>query len=323
MWETVGEGVRDLGFSGVVRVVGPAGVEFEGCYGLADRARGVPVHAGTRFALASLSKMFTAATTVAVVPDLDAPVVSLLPPSRRPSTLRPDVTVRHLLTHTSNIADYAEEDGDDPVDYASLWLDRPCYRMERPADFLPLLDLPPYGPPGGDWHYCNSGFVLLALVVEELAGLEFPAAVGRHVLDPAGMTASGYFRLDDPPADTAVGYLPSGRTNVYSTPVVGGGDGGAFATAADLDRFLRWLDPALLVPQVPVAPPTGTLPGIDMGLGVLVYQDGRYGHGGGDPGVETLAHGWRGRDLTYVVLGNTEGTVDAVRTLVLAELSAG
>src|SRR6185437_15667301 len=133
-----------------------------------------------------------------------------LPAGRRPSTLRPDVTVHHLLSHTSHIGDYAEEEGPDPLEYETLWFDRPCY-----------------GPPGGEFHYSNAGYVLLGLIVEEVSGLSFVDAVRQQVFEPAGMAASGFFRLDQPVPDLAVGYLPSGRSNVYSIPVIGGADGGA------------------------------------------------------------------------------------------------
>ena len=317
MWADIDAELRGSGLSGVARVVGPAGVEFEGCYGLASRAAGLPVRPTTRFGLASLTKMFTAVTAVAVTPDLAAPVVSLLPPDRRPATLRPDVTVHHLLTHTSGIADYAEEAGPEAVDYGALWTNRPCYRMEHPADFLPLFgDLPPYGPPGA-FRYSNAGYVLLGLVVEELTGMPYADAVGRQVFAPAGMAASGFFRLDDLPPDVAVGYLPSGRSNVYSIPVVGGADGGAFSNAPDLDRFLRWYGAApaaarMLTPHAEIAP------GLHMGLGVFLYGGGRFGHGGGDPGVEVLMQRIPARDTTVVVLCNVEGHAVRVRDRLVA-----
>lgn len=322
-WSAVEATLRSWDLSGIARVVGPAGIAFEGCYGLADRSWGVPVRPSTRFGLASLTKMFTAVTTVAVVPDPMVAVVSLLPADRRPATLRPDVTVHHLLTHTSGIADYAEEEGPEEVDYATLWTDLPCYRMERPADFLPLFgDRTPYTPPGSRFRYSNAGYVLLGLVVEELTGLSFPDAVGRHVFGPAGMVASGFLRLDEAHPDVATGYLPSSRRNVYSIPVLGGADGGAFSTAPDLDRFLRWYDAApwreeMLRPRVSVHP------GLDMGRGVFLYGGGRYGHGGGDPGGEVLVQRIPSHDTTVVVLCNVEGPAADVRNLLVDAVLAG
>ena len=265
--------------------------------------------------------MFTAVTVATLGVDFAAPVVSLLPEQRRPSTLRPDVTVHHLLSHTSHIGDYAEEEGPDPVEYETLWIDRPCYRFERPADFLPLFaDRPPYGPPDGEFHYSNAGYVLLGLIVEEVSGLSFVDAVRRQVFEPAGMAASGFFRLDEPVPDLAVGYLPSGRSSVYSLPVIGGADGGAQCTAADLDRFLRGYDDGSLLGgrrDAMLTPRASVEPGIDYGYGCFLYGDGRFGHGGGDPGVTTLVQRIPSADATVVVLLNIEGPAGAARDLLV------
>ncbi len=226
---------------------------FHGCYGLADRAADLPIGPATRFGLASLTKMFTAAAVADQVSagrmTLDSRIVDLLPPQARPTTLHPNVTVAHLLLHTSGIADYAEEDDMFSTyldDYASLWKDRPNYRMLQPLDFLPLFaDLPPYRPPGQSWQYCNAGYILLGIVLEQVTGRTYVDLVQDRVFDRAGMHASGFFRLDEPRPDVAIGYLDPAapgairRTNIYSIPVIGGPDGGAFSTVTDLDRFLH------------------------------------------------------------------------------------
>lgn len=323
-------------YSGVARITGPAGVLFEGCYGLAVRADGVAVTPATRFGLASFTKMFTAVALLDQVragrAGVDSRVVDLLPPERRPSTLSPEVTLHHLLTHTSGIADYAEEDGEEAVDYADLWVDRAVQRFRRPADFLPLFgDLPPYRAPGGPWRYSNAGYVLLGLVIEELAGAPYADVVTERVFGPAGMADSGFFPLDEVRPHLAVGHLrptePGGpwRTNIYSVPVVGGADGGAQCTAADLDRFLRRLDDgtllgrdltdAMLTPRVPVDP------GLDMGYGVLLYAD-KWGHGGGDPGFEMLAHRMPRQDATVVALCNVTDLAGEVRDLLVDTVRA-
>ena len=326
-------------YSGIARITRGDGVAFEGCYGLANRSDGVPVHPGTRFGLASFTKMFTAVAVADQVragqvgaEGFDTRVVEILPPERRPSTLLPEVTLHHLLAHTSGIADYAEEEGDEAVEYADLWVDRICYRMRRPADFLPMFgDLPPYRPPGGPWRYSNAGYVLLGLVIEELAGKPYIDVIAERVFEPAGMAASGFFPLDEVRPDLAVGYLPPAepggpwRTNIYSVPIVGGADGGACCTAADVDRFLRRYDDStllgreltdtMLTPRVPVGP------GLDMGYGVLLYAD-KWGHGGGDPGFEMLAHRMPKQDATVVALCNMNDLASDVRDLLVEAVHA-
>ena len=308
---------------------------FEACVGHADRAARTPVTPDTRFGTASVTKMFTACTVVGLVRDglvaFDTPVVDVLPPDRRPSTLLPAVTVHHLLCHTSGIADYCEEDEDSPAyleDYGSLWEQIPSYSIERPADFLPLFgDLPPYRHPGTQFQYSNAGYIVLGLVVEEVTGRPYTEVVQERVFDRAGMAASGFFRLDEAVPNVATGYLPStrpggrGRSNIYRIPVVGGPDGGAFSTARDLDRFLQaYADGTLLGDHLDrvLAPHADAGEGYFEGYGVHLYPDGRYGHGGGDPGVAVIVNRWPADDLNVVVLCNMEGLAGEVRDELVA-----
>jgi CubicO group peptidase (beta-lactamase class C family) len=126
---------RERDLSGSVLVTQAGSTLFEGCYGLADRGAGVPVTRRTRFGLASVTKMFAAvavADLVALVAAgrlrFDQSVVDVLSPQRRLSQLRPDVTLHHLLTHTSGIADYCEEDEDSP---AHLGSEEPPFTQNR------------------------------------------------------------------------------------------------------------------------------------------------------------------------------------------------
>jgi CubicO group peptidase (beta-lactamase class C family) len=329
---TIATWERDRDLSGCCLVTRGGATLFEASWGYADRAAGLPNTQATRFGLASLTKMFTAVAVATLVSDgrlaFETPVGDVLPAYLRPSTLDPAVTVHHLLCHTSGIADYAEEYEDSAgylEDYAALWIDRPSYAIERPADFLPLfVDLPAYRPPGQMFQYSNAGYILLGLVIEQVAGTPYTEAVQARVLDPAGMTASGFFRLDEAVTDVATGYLPQTspdlprRTNVYSIPVVGGADGGAMSTTGDVDRFLRaYADGTLLgdLTEVMLRPHADAFDGFLEGYGVHLYPDGRWGHGGGDPGVAVIANRWPDDDLNVVVLGNTEGPVGEVRDL--------
>ncbi len=325
---------RDL--SGVALITRRGTTEFEGCYGLANRTDAVPTRPATRFGLASVTKMFTAVAVADLVQrglvGFHTPVVDVLPPDRRPSTLHPDVTVHHLLTHTSGIADYYEEeeqDGIEPPDYGDLWTHRPCYRMLRPADFLPLFgDLPPYREPGQRFQYSNAGYILLGLLIEELAQQPYTEVVTRRVFEPAGMAASGFFALDEARPDLAVGYLKPAtpkepwRSNIYAIPAVGGADGGAFSNAADLDRFLRGYDDGTLLDgpthEAMLTPYGEVDDDLAIGYGVFLYGPSRFGHGGGDPGCEAMIQRLPALDINIVVLCNMNDLAVDVRGLLLA-----
>lgn len=327
-WHSVLAEARRLeaedGLSGILRVSRDGEVLLESCHGLADRAGGIPVHPGTRFATASLSKMFTA------VGVLDAAgrgevgvhdrVVDVLPPELRPRTLSADVTVHHLLSHTSGIADYFEEDEDLPgyrEDYGDIWDRIPNYRVRDYAALLPLFaDLPPVCPPGTTYHYSNAGYVLLGILLAHVSGMPFAEAVTTRVLEPAGMTGSGYPAFDEVHPDLATGYLPPlapgrpWRTNIYSVHPVGGGDGGAVVTAGDVERFLRAVQLGGVWPGV--APTDLLTPRVraggawSAGYGVEIRDDGVFGKDGGDPGVFAVALRRPEDGTTLVVLANVD-----------------
>ncbi|MDB1090006.1 serine hydrolase [Streptomyces sp. ACA25] len=316
---------EERSFSGTVLITRAGRTVFEEHYGQADRAAGVPVGSRTRFALGSVTKIFTATAVLTLVEEgalrLDTRVRELLPPDRRPSTLREDVTVGHLLTHTSGIADYFEEEtatGEWVSEFAALWRDRPVYRMLRPADFLEFFgDLPPYRAPGVRYQYSNAGYILLGLAVEQVTGRDCNEEVIARVFDPAGMDASGFFGSDEVRPDVATGYLrprapgEPWRTNVFAVPSVGGPDGGAFSTAADLDRFLsayaagELVKPALLTEAL--TPHTRMDDHSAMGHGVYLLGKGQeraFGAEGADPGAEALIRRYPELDIHTVVLSN-------------------
>ncbi len=327
------------GFCGSVLVTVGGETVLEACHGPAERASGSPIHPGTRFALASLSKMFTAQAALTCVRAgelrLDEPLARVLPAERRPRTMDPAVTTHHLLTHTSGIGDYAEEDEEVPeyvADYASLWVTHPAHQFREPIDFLPLFADAPAAVPTGVNHYSNAGYILLALVIEQVTGGRFIDVVTERVLQPAGMAESGYFANDEPVPDVATGYLPPTaegapwRSNVFSTPVIGGGDGGAHSTPRDITALLAAIESGALVgPELrDLAFTHHARVGEDlsMGYGIFVGDDGRFGHGGGDPGVETLCRRYPGKDLTMVMLSNVDEGLGAVYEPVLQAVSA-
>lgn len=303
------DGLADVttGFSGVVSVSRDSDVLFEHAYGLADRAHGIPATVETRFGVASVTKGFTAVAVAALVEDgrldFDAPVRPILGDDL--PLVDDDVTVRHLLSHTSGIGDYVDEDADTPDDEYVLTV--PVHTLGSTEDYLPALDgIAAKFRPGERFGYCNSGFVVLALIAERVSDVTFHELVADRVFGPAGMGRSAFLRMDDLPGDAALGYLPDGRTNVLHLPVRGSGDGGAFSTVADLRAFWRALvGGQLLGPDVVDQLLAPSSPAGGYGLGFWLADDGSgVWLEGGDVGVAAWTRHDRSDGRTVTLLSN-------------------
>ncbi|WP_408994181.1 serine hydrolase domain-containing protein [Streptomyces sp. 1268] len=265
-------------FSGVVRVDRGGQVEFAKAYGLAHRAYRIPNTLDTRFGMASGGKGFTALAVLSLIEDgvlkLDTTARSLLG-SDLPQ-IADDVTVEHLLTHTSGIGDYLDEEADTEItDYVI----GAAHELTSTEAFLPLLDGHPAKFAAGErFGYCNGGFVVLALLAERAGGVGYHDLVRQRVLRPARMTSTDFLRSDELPADAAVGYLPLDgvdRSNVFHLPVLASGDGGVHTTAEDVSAFWRALFAGDIVDRVDeVVRPRQDVPGESMryGLGLWLHE---------------------------------------------------
>lgn len=293
--------------AGVLRVDEGDDLLLERAWGLADRAHQVPLTPQHRIAVASGSKGFTAVTLLSLAADgtlpLDTTARSVLGADL--PEIDDAVTVQHLLAHRSGIGEYLDDDAD-TGDYL---LPGPMSGYLGPEDFLPVLaDRPQQFPPGERFEYCNGGFVVLSLLAERAAGRSFPALVRERVFDPAGMTGTGFFRLDEPAADIATGYVLVGdrwRTTVHHLPVVAGGDGGVHTTAHDLHRFWtallggRLLAPAL-VAEATRAHTVDADEGDGYGLGFWLPESGGVALVGEDSGASFWSRHQDGRTATVL-----------------------
>ncbi|MGC4175642.1 serine hydrolase domain-containing protein [Demequina sp.] len=235
--EAVGK-VAD-GFTGVAVVSQGDEVLFSQCSGLANRAYGVPFVETTRFGVASGSKTFTA---VIVLRLMERGLLSLSTPVREwlgedLPLIAPEVTLEHLLTHTSGIGDYLDEEELEPDAYV---LTRPVHEYLTSEDFLPTLEgFPQVSAPGEKFVYNNGGFVVAGIIAERVTGVSYAELVRTEVVEPAGMVETGMLRTDSLPGDVAVGYVESEglRSNVLHMPLIGPGDGCAISSVADSARF--------------------------------------------------------------------------------------
>ncbi len=221
----------------MVRIDRSGDVELAKAYGWADRAHAIPNAVDTRFGIASGTKGLTALALMSLIEDgsLDLTTTARTVLGGDLPLIDDEVTIEHLLSHRSGIGDYFDEEAiDDITDYV---LPVPVHELATTERYLAVLDgHATVFPPGERFAYCNGGYVVLALIAERISGTPFHELVRRRVCEPAGMGDTGFLRSDELPGDVAIGYLTADgpRTNVFHLPVRGSGDGGIYATAADL-----------------------------------------------------------------------------------------
>lgn len=324
--------VAETGFSGVVRVDRGATTEFAAAYGLAHRGHGIANTVDTRFAIASGTKGLTALTVVSLIADgrLELATTARSVLGADLPLVDDRVTVEHLLAHRSGIGDYYDEEADDDVHGEFLAV--PVHELTTTSAFLPILDgYPAKFPPGERFAYCNSGYVVLALIAERVGGRPFAELVRERVTEPAGMVDTAFLRSDEPDGRTALGYLGSAglRTNVMHLPVVGTGDGGIYSTAADIHALWTALHTGRIVPDAWVAEmlrPHSDVPNEKMryGLGFWLHATRDIALlNGFDPGVSFRTCHDPVQGLTCTVVSNTASGAWPVARALESELGVG
>jgi CubicO group peptidase (beta-lactamase class C family) len=201
-------------------------------YGLADLDHEVKATPSTNYRLASVTKQFTAAAILRLAEagklTLDDRVKQWLP------TLPPSadaITIRHLLTHTSGLIDYEDVMASDTKEQL------------HDADVLRLLEAQDttYFAPGTSYRYSNSGYALLALIVERASGVSFATYLQQRIFTPLGMDATvAHEEQVSTVANRAYGHtLTDGtwtRTDQSLTSAVLG-DGGIYSSIDDLAKW--------------------------------------------------------------------------------------
>lgn len=229
--------VETNNFSGAVLVARDGRVIFSRAYGFSDRERRIPNTPRTRFHVASMSMQFTAAAALRLIEagqlSLDTTVADVIPdyPNGR------NLTVRHLLTQTSGIANI-----NDQPDYDEVLKVR-----QTPESLVNRVkDLPPKRPPGTYEREEHSAYNLLALIIEKKSGKPFARAVGDLVFRPLQMSDSGID--DDAPAakvNAAIGYKPTGLYDLSPAERIHwsakAGNASAYTTVEDELKFVSGL----------------------------------------------------------------------------------
>src|SRR5438094_343101 len=217
---------------GAVIVIKEGEPIFAKGYGLADLEKKIPCATNTNFWLASVTKQFTAMALLILAEQGKLSLEDHLPKffPEFPAFGK-TISLDHLLTHTSGLADYE----DHILDGTTIPLsDRDVLfilRQQSKTDF----------PPGSQFHYSNSAYALLALIVEKVSGKTFPAFLQENIFDPLGMTNSiAYVAGRSCVPNRAFGYAHGTSGWELSDQSITSavlGDGGIYSSVADLFKW--------------------------------------------------------------------------------------
>ena len=307
------------------------GQSWVGASGLRDIASAAPMIPDTAFALASISKTFTAAVVLQLVEEgrlgLDQSVAPLLPKFR----LDPRITVRMLLDHTSGLPDFFMARG---IDAALQAHPNATWTAMQSWAFVPKK----HAVPGPSWYYSNTNYLLLGELVSAITGNPLAHEVRTRLLDPLGLDTA-YYQAVEAPRETGTnaytliplaggGYrvrLVAPKTDVMpfrSVVTAAGGAGSLAATALDVARWMHaWAGGLVLNPDMQaqmladIARTMRLHARIPYGLGIerrsiLGYT--AYGHSGRYIGLRNIVCYVPDMGVTIAVLTN-QNTVDPTR----------
>ncbi len=325
---------RDPGAA--VLVIKDGRIVFERGYGVTDLRSRRPIDARTNFRLASVTKQFTAASIMLLVREGKLRYENSL------TDVFPDfpeygraITVRHLLNHTSGLADYEDlmphYDPATPIEEIQI-------KDGQVLELLKQQKATTFAP-GSKWAYSNSGYVLLGLVVEKISGLPFGRFLHDRIFVPLKMDGTeAYERGKREVLHRAYGHTkdPGGFRQTDQSPTSATlGDGGVYSSLTDMARWDESLRrhtllsdaemrPALTPVQAPdgqPAEPDGTPAAYGFGWFLNPWKGhSRMWHYGETIGFRTAIERFTDAGLTVIVLCNRADLDAGALALKVADL---
>lgn len=286
-------------------------------YGMADLEAGRPIRPEDNFVIASNTKQFTCIAIMMLAEkgllDYDEPIERFFPDF---PPYRKRVSIRHLMTHVSGIREYFEE---------GIWETIPQVAAADTKEMVGLIK--GFGDlafePETQYSYCNSAYVMLGSIVEQLSGMSFGKFVETQILDPVGMKQTfvpDY--MDNRPASLIEGYTRqedgSFQKRDYDMVLVGYADGNMQSNVDDLYRWHKFLymsESEALLPRARLAQAfcenrlkDGGRTGYGFGFFLGDYKGHReIWHTGGTNGFISRCSRFADDGVTLVMLTNYEG----------------
>jgi CubicO group peptidase (beta-lactamase class C family) len=223
--------VRNDLISGNILIVRTDTIVFLKSYGLADRDLKIPNTPSTKFRISSITKTITAVAILQLhdkgLLDISEPIKKYFPEIKN----RDKITIAHLLYHTSGLPSYD-------------WTMSKKKPQKMEVVYGWIRELNPVFEPGDKFLYGNSGYALLAMIIEKVSGLKYEEYLQKNIFLLCGMKDTGLFFSSNQESTIASGYSIEdyvGFKPATRTAPLGRGDGDLYSTVIDLYKFLYYL----------------------------------------------------------------------------------
>jgi len=307
-------------FMGTALVAKGPEIVFNKAYGFANLEWNIPNTPVTKFRLGSITKQFTAASILLLEErgqlGVNDPIKKYVPDA---PPAWDKVTIFHLLTHTSGVADFTSlPDYPKLEPFATTSAKLLTVFRDKPLDF----------EPGTQWKYDNSGYVLLTYIIERVTGASYEKFVRDNIFTPLQMTDSGYDSNSAIIPHRAAGYStgPSGIENAgFIHMTIPQGAGALYSTTGDLLKWERGLFGGKIIKPASLEKMTTPFKN-NYAFGLTVGMIGsrkRIAHGGGIEGFNTELSYYPDDQLTVVVLANLNGPAAGDLSSKLAAIAHG
>ena len=292
-------------FSGAIRIMQKGKILLETYRGCSNREFDIKNDRNTRFSVASVTKQFTGFAIMLLYDRgllrMDEKANQYLPPHMQLPT---DITIHHLLSHTSGL-----HNNYNFADDFYVGEDRKPYDQE--TFFRDWIIRAPLGEPGAIFDYNNSNYTLLAWIIENVSGQNYNEFLTSNIFSKLGMSNSQYDNGMEIIPNRASNYLHDYGVMVrapYINNLFGIGAGGLVTNCDDLQKWYECLrDRKLLSPQAYDIYFTENKNHYCYGL--ERYEENgkiKYAHGGDILGVSAYTQYYFDEDACILILSNTE-----------------
>ena len=311
--------VKQKDFSGVVYITKGGEKLCESVTGFADSDSGRLINIETQFCIASVSKQFTAACIMLLQEQGLLSVYDTLDGYFPEYNEGADITIQSLLTMTSGIPDHTSSadnpgraaESPDELGYSLSPDASPGENRAAALDWI--FSEPLMFEPGSQYNYCNTNYLLLAQIVEQVSGESYEDFVTENIFDPLGMVHTGFAESIDDFQNLALTPAQNDREQFYGIVKSGiaRGAGDIVSTARDLDLWLTSLrEYTVLSPESVEEMTKDYSPGDNSyGYGLVVNLFGGFGHSGQIGSYASFAYTNPDAEYNFFAVTNDSGSM--------------